>query len=92
MLEVIDVLFARRSVRDFCCKNIHCHNWYYFKNQKSVLSEKYLWGFLLFCEETAIICLNDIKQTVCILGVQCLWRETVVEVLNLIWTELRLNL
>jgi len=47
--------------------------------------------FLLFYVETAIIYLNDVKQTVCILGTQCLWREKGSEVLNLIWTELRLQ-
>lgn len=31
--------------------------------------------FLLFYVETAIIYLNDVKQTVCILGTQCLWGE-----------------
>lgn len=47
--------------------------------------------FLSFYEETAIICLNDVKQTVCILGTQCLRRERVSEVLHLIRTELRLK-
>jgi len=76
VLEVIYVIFERRSVRDFCCKNVHCHNCYCFKNQIScVLSEECLWGFLLYYEETAIICINVAKQTVCVLGIQCLERE-----------------